>query len=164
MNRSKSSASSSSAVQPALASASASSSSAVQPARTAGASASSDAAQHYAGSAAQPARQLSTISAVLRWLGTLTEQTASARLKDIKAAAEVLQTPKPRQQDVGPLCKTWSVKQKDGKQKRALPEIIRDLREKVIDASSELKIGNLLILLIVEFANQLIRNELNDVV
>ena len=85
-------------------------------------------------SAAQPARQLSTISAVLRWLSTLTEQTASARLKDIRAAAEVLETPKPRQQDVGPLCKTWSVKQKNGKQNRALPEITRDLREKVIDA------------------------------
>ena len=42
---------------------------------------------------------------------------------------------------MGPLCKTWSVKQKDGKQKRALPEIIRDLREKVIDASNELKVG-----------------------
>ena len=52
---SKSSASSSSAVQPALASATSSSSSAVQPARTAGASASSDAAHHYAGSAEQPA-------------------------------------------------------------------------------------------------------------
>ena len=93
-------------------------------------------------SAAQPARQLSTISAVLRWLGTLTEQTASARLKDIRAAAEVLERPKPRQQDVRPLCKTWSVKQND----RPLPEIIRALREKVIDASNELKIGNLLIL------------------
>ena len=106
-----------------IAKASASSSSAAQPEANVSSS-----------SAAQPARQLSTISAVLRWLGTLTEQTASARLKDIRAAAEVLERPKPRQQDVGPLCKTWSVKQTDGKQNRALPEIIRDLREKVIDA------------------------------
>ena len=126
-----------------IAKASASSSSAAQPEANVSSS-----------SAAQPARQLSTISAVLRWLGTLTEQTASARLKDIKAAAEVLQTPKPRKEDVGPLCKTWSVKQTDGEQFRALPEIIRDLREKVIDASNELKIGNFLILLIVECANQ----------
>ena len=88
-------------------------------------------------SAAQPARQLSTISAVLRWLSTLTEQTASARLKDISAAAEVLETPRPRKEDVRSLCKTWSVKQKD----RPLPEIIRDLIEKVIDASNELKVG-----------------------
>ena len=74
---------------------------------------------------------------MLCWLSTLTEQTASARLKDIRAAAEVLEIPKPRQEDVRPLCKTWSVKQKD----RPLIEIIRDLREKVIDASNELKVG-----------------------
>jgi hypothetical protein len=68
-------------------------------------------------SAAQPARQLSTISAVLRWLSTLTEQTASAMLKDIRAAAQVLDVPKPRQEDVRPLCKTWSVQMKVRQQK-----------------------------------------------
>jgi hypothetical protein len=113
-----------------IAKASASSSSAAQPEANVSSS-----------SAAQPARQLSTISAVLRWLSTLTEQTASARLKDIRAAAEVLETPKPMKMDVRPLCKTWSVQrttwsvQRTMKQKdRPLPEIIRDLREKVIDA------------------------------
>ena len=59
------------------------------------------------GSAAEPARQLSSIGDVQRWLTTLTDQTSSAESKRIKAAVDVLIVRKPKKEDVRPLCGTW---------------------------------------------------------
>ena len=114
----------------AKANANASSSSAVQPEANASSS-----------SAAQPARQLSSIGDVQRWLAALTERTSSAKSKRIKTAVDVLKVQKPRQEDVRPMCATWSVKRTINQKERPTPEIISDLREKVIEASNELKVS-----------------------
>ena len=114
----------------AKANANASSSRAVQPEANASSS-----------SAAQPARQLSTIGDVQRWLATLTERTSSAKSKRIKTAVDVLKVQKPRQEDVRAMCATWSVKRTINQKNRPMPEIISDLKEKVIEASNELKVS-----------------------
>ena len=92
-------------------------------------------------SAAQPAHQLSSIGDVQRWLTTVTEQTSSAKSERIKAAVDVLKVQRPIQADVYSMCPTWSVKRTIKQKGRPLPEIIRDLKEKVIEASNELKVS-----------------------
>ena len=47
--------------------------------------------------AAQSARQLSSIDDVRRWLTTLTEVTSTQKLESLRAAVNVLKTPKLRQ-------------------------------------------------------------------
>ena len=59
--------------------------------------------------AAQSARQLSSIDDVRRWLTTLTEVTSTQKLESLRAAVIVLKTPEPKRDDVRPLCKIWSV-------------------------------------------------------
>jgi hypothetical protein len=109
-----------------------SSSNAVQPVRNASTSAST---------VAQPADQLTSISEVQRWLKTLTGQTASTKLQRIKAAVDVLKAPKPRKEDVHPLCPSWPVQRKIQKKDRPLADIISDLTKEVIRASNKLKVS-----------------------
>ena len=92
-------------------------------------------------SAAQPARQLASTDGVQRWLTTLTEQMSSAKSVRLKAAVDVLKVQKPEQADVYPMCPTWSVTHQIEQKDRPLPEITRDLKEKVIEASNELKVS-----------------------
>ena len=80
--------------------------------------------------AAQSARQLSSIDDVRRWLTTLTEVTSTQKLESLRAAVNVLKTPKPKQADVRDLVKSWPVKG-EGVGRR-LPEVTRDLKEKVM--------------------------------
>ena len=87
--------------------------------------------------AAQSARQLSSIDDVRRWLTTLTEVTSTQKLESLRAAVNVLKTPKPKQADVRDLVKSWPVKG-EGVGRR-LPEVIRDLKENVIKAGNELR-------------------------
>ena len=88
--------------------------------------------------AAESARQLSSIDDVRRWLTTLTEVTSTQKLESLRAAVNVLKKPEPKRDDVRALCKIWPVKRDDGK-KRPLAEVIRDLKEKVIQAGNELR-------------------------
>ena len=88
--------------------------------------------------AAQPARELSSIDDVRRWLTTLTQVTSTQKLERLRAAVNVLRTPEPKRDDVRPLCKIWSVQRDEGV-KRRLAEVIRDLKEKVIKAGNELR-------------------------
>ena len=90
--------------------------------------------------AAQSARQLSSIDDVRRWLTTLTEVTSTQKLESLRAAVNVLKTPEPKRDDVRALCKIWPVKRDDGK-KRPLTQVIRDLKEHVIKASNELRVN-----------------------
>ena len=89
--------------------------------------------------AAQSARQLSSIDDVRRWLTTLTEVTSTQKLESLRAAVNVLKTPRPKQADVRNLVKSWPVKgQGVG---RYLPEVTQDLKEHVIKAANELRVN-----------------------
>ena len=65
--------------------------------------------------AADSARQLSSIYDVQRWLRTLTEATSTQKLESVRASVKVLKKPDLKQTDVRDLCKIWVVKRDDGK-------------------------------------------------
>ena len=88
--------------------------------------------------AAQPARQLSSIDDVRRWLTTLTEVTSTQKLESLRAAVNVLKTPKPKRDDVRLLVNPWSAQRDEG-DKRPLAEVRRDLKEMVIKAGNALR-------------------------
>ena len=88
--------------------------------------------------AAQSARQLSSIDDVRRWQTTLTEVTSTQKLESLRAAVNVLKTPKPKRDDVRLLVNPWSAQRDEGN-KRSLAEVIRDLKEMVIKAGNELR-------------------------
>ena len=90
-------------------------------------------------SAAQSGSQLSSIDDVQRWLTTLTELSSTQNFESLLAAVNVLRTPNPRMEDVRPLIPIWSVQRQIRKNERPLPEIVRDLKEKVIKAGNELR-------------------------
>ena len=68
--------------------------------------------------AAESARQLSSISDVRRWLATLTEVTSTQTLERLRAAVNVLKKSELKQNEVRPLCKMWPVQRDDGKKDR----------------------------------------------
>ena len=85
--------------------------------------------------AAQSARQLSSIDDVRRWLTTLTEVTSTQKLESVRAAVNVLKTPEAKRDDVRPLCKIWDVRIDRGKQ-RPLEQVVRELKEHVTKVSN----------------------------
>ena len=87
--------------------------------------------------AAQSARELSSIDDVRRWLTTLTQVTSTQKLERLRAAVNVLKTPRPKQADVRNLVKSWPVKGEGVG--RHLPEVIQALKEQVIKAGNELR-------------------------
>ena len=91
--------------------------------------------------AAESARQLSSISDVRRWLATLTEVTSTQKLESLRAAVKVLQVETPKRDEVRSLYSIWNVKQKIKKDHRPPQDMILDLKAKVIEASNELKLS-----------------------
>ena len=88
--------------------------------------------------AAESARQLSSIDDVRRWLTTLTEVTSTQQLESLRAAVKMLTKPDFKRDDARALCKIWPVKQDRGKQ-RPLTQVILELKEHVIKAANELR-------------------------
>ena len=91
--------------------------------------------------AAQSARQLSSIDDVRRWLTTLTEVNSTQKLENLRAAVKVLQVETPKRDEVRSLYSIWNVKQKIKKDHRPPQDMILDLKAKVIEASNELKLS-----------------------
>ena len=91
--------------------------------------------------AAESARQLSSISDVRRWLPTLTEVTSTQKLESLRAAVKVLQVKTPKRDEVRSLYSIWNVKQKIKKDHRPPQDMILDLKAKVIEAGNELKLS-----------------------
>ena len=89
--------------------------------------------------AAEFARQLSSIDDVQRWLTTLTEATFTQQLERVRAAVNLLTKPEFKRDDARALCKIWPVKQDRGKQ-RLLEQVVRELKEHVIKAANELRV------------------------
>ena len=88
----------------------------------------------------QPAETFTSIAAVNRWL---TVQGAACNTPDfqkLRAAVSVLtKTPNPRQEEVLPLCSSWSVRQKDQRRRRPLATLITELQQAVITEGSRLR-------------------------
>ena len=88
----------------------------------------------------QPAQTFSSIAAVNRWL---TVQTASINTPDIQklrtAVSVLMQKPKPRKEQVIPLCLSWNVQQKDGKRFRSLLTLITELQHAVITEGNRMR-------------------------
>ena len=88
----------------------------------------------------QPAQTFSSIAAVNRWL---TVQAAACNTPDIqklRTAVSVLrQTPKPRQEEVSPLCSSWNVQQQYQKRRRPLATLITELQQAVITEGNRIR-------------------------
>ena len=89
-------------------------------------------------SAAQPVLQMRSIADVQRWLDT--QRLSECSLQRLREAVAILIHPKPRQEDVQRLQSpsNWNVPQKRAQKKRPLPEVIEELKRKVLEAARKL--------------------------
>ena len=141
---SKKSGSSSSAGQPALSASdpsgkkSGSSSTVAQPALSASDS-SSSAALLPVGSAEQLVVQFKCLKDVRLWLATPEVLNGSLDVSAFKEALTVLaRVPKPRKEEVRPLQSKWDVARRHEGKERPLPDVIRELEQKVVNAAHQL--------------------------
>ena len=141
---SKKSGSSSSAGQPALSASdpsgkkSGSPSTVAQPALSASDS-SSSAALLPVGSAEQPVVQFKCLKDVRLWLATPEVLNGSLDVSAFKEALTVLaRVPKPRKEEVRPLQSKWDVARRHEGKERPLPDVIRELEQKVVNAAHQL--------------------------
>ena len=90
------------------------------------------------GSAAQPVLQMRSVADVQRWLDT--QCLSEYSLQHLREAVAILRHPKPRQEEVQRLQSpsNWNVPQKRAQKKRPLPEIIEELKRKVLEAARKL--------------------------
>ena len=117
-----------------------------EPVHTASASSGSAAQpveQQRSVSSAKPGGQLTSVKAVQIWLGTLDIETATADIRRIKTAVDVLMhKPKPRKEDVRPLCATWSVQRTMKHKERLQSDVLADLTSAKVIAASNQAIAN----------------------
>ena len=64
---------------------------------------------------------------------------SSADVQRIREAAAVLSHPKPRQEDVRPLHSKWQVNRTKDNKPRPLAEVLKEFRDKVINAAQKLQ-------------------------
>ena len=85
--------------------------------------------------------KIGSIREVQRWLALEPiASCSSAELERIREAVAVLSPSKPRQEHVQPLLTKWQVaQQKDKRKRRPLPEVIEELRGKVVQAAQKLQ-------------------------
>ena len=90
-------------------------------------------------SAAQPALQ--SIRDVQRWLASESLPSGSTEMQRVRAAVQVLAAAKPRQEDIRPLQSpsNWNVPGKVKQKPRPLPEVIEELKGKVLQAARKLQ-------------------------
>ena len=90
-------------------------------------------------SAAQPALQ--SIRDVQRWLASESLPSGSTEMQRVRAAVQVLAAAKPRQEDIRPLQSpsNWNVPGKVKQKPRPLPDVIEELKGKVLQAARKLQ-------------------------
>ena len=78
--------------------------------------------------------QMRSIADVQRWLDT--QCLSEYSLQRLREAVAILRHPKPRQEDVQRLqsSNNWNVSQKRAQKKRPLPEVIEELKRKVLES------------------------------
>ena len=88
----------------------------------------------------QPAETFSTIAAVHGWLTAQSAACNTADFQKLRGAVTVLRSmPSPRQEQVLPLCSAWDVRQKDGRWRRPLQTLIKELHQAVITEGNRLR-------------------------
>ena len=90
-------------------------------------------------SAAQPALQ--SIRDVQRWLASESLPSGSTEMQRVRAAVQVLAAANPRKEDLRPLQSpsNWNVPGKVKQKPRPLPEVIEELKGKVLEAARKLQ-------------------------
>ena len=75
----------------------------------------------------QPADAFTSITALTLWLKAQGDESSSPELRRLRAAVAVLaQKPKPKQEEVRPLCSAWSVQEKERQKNWPLPTLIAE--------------------------------------
>ena len=105
------------------------------------ASSSSGSAAQPAREAAQPVKELRSITDVQRWLkNNEVVLNSSAEAMRIREVVDALSTKsKPRQEDIECFFEPWGVQQRINKRRRLLPEVIEELKKKVVGAAKKLQ-------------------------
>ena len=99
----------------------------------------SSSAQRSESSAPSNVETFTIIEAVSLWLKSQGEASTAPDLQRLRAATEVLtRKPKPRQEDVFPLCSSWNVRQSERKKPRPLATLITELQQAVITEGNRL--------------------------
>ena len=98
------------------------------------------AASNAPSSVEQPAEAFVSIEAVKRWLNSRGELPSSPALERLRAAVVVLtRKPKPRKEDVEPLCASWNVRRMEHRKNRPLATLITELQQAVLAECSKLR-------------------------
>ena len=88
----------------------------------------------------QPAEASVSMEEVNRWLNSRGDLPSSPDLERLRAAVVVLsRKPKPRQEDVQPLCATWNVRRMEHKKSRPLATLITELQQAVLAEWNKLR-------------------------
>lgn len=97
-------------------------------------------ASNASSSVEQPVEAFVSIEAVNRWLKSRGELPSSSDFERLRAAVVVLTSkPKPRQEDVRPLCVSWNVRILEHKKSRPLATLIKELQQAVLAECSKLR-------------------------
>ena len=97
-------------------------------------------ASNASSSVEQPVEAFVSIEAVHRWLNSRGELPSSSDFERLRAAVVVLTSkPKPRQEDVRPLCVSWNVRLSEHKKFRPLATLIKELQQAVFAECSKLR-------------------------
>jgi hypothetical protein len=97
-------------------------------------------ASNASSSVEQPVEAFVSIEAVNRWLKSRGELPSSSDFERLRAAVVVLTSkPKPRQEDVRPLCVSWNVRLLEHKKFRPLATLIKELQQAVFAECSKLR-------------------------
>ena len=100
----------------------------------------SSSAKRSESSAPSNVETFTIIEAVSLWLKSQVEASTAPDLQRLRAATEVLtRKPKPRQEDVFPLCSSWNVRQREHKKPRPLTNLITELQQAVITEGNQLR-------------------------
>ena len=90
-------------------------------------------ASNASSSVEQPVEAFVSIEAVNRWLNSRGELPSSSDCERLRAAVVVLTSkPKPRKEDVRPLCFSWNVRVMEHKKSRPLATLITELQQAVL--------------------------------
>ena len=101
----------------------------------------SSSAEQPAGSAEQPAVPLESLKDVQQWLATECKHVDSANALRLQEAVQILCRRTPRQQDIRTLQRAcnWNVARVRQGNERPLPEVIEELKGKVLQAARKLQ-------------------------
>ena len=92
-------------------------------------------------SAEQPVSQLQSLKDVQQWLATDCVTLDTTEIRRLRHAVEILANAKPKKEDIRLLQKpdNWNVTQTIKKKPKALPDVIEELRVKVVETARKVQ-------------------------